>query len=769
MRPSVPSPAAWILALSALGVGAFCAPTAAQSSDLLDPKLRDLFHEALSGERAKEHVIAITRHHRIQGSRGYRAAAQYVIEELRRSGFEVPELSVSVGAFLAAGDLDAQWMGGSNPPWTAPGGVLEGDHPAAWIESFPSDGKVVYQTWQSPSGWDIESGELRLMEPCDTPGGERIVGFPEIAMSVMTYSNPGDVTAELVWVGAGDREEDYADKDVRGKFVLATGYGGAVHRLAVLKHGAAAVVCFLDDGRAADHPDMLQYTGMWPRTDELKRTSFGFNLTNRQGTRLRDLVLAGRKVVLRGEVQGTGLEPYWMDVIVATLPGTDKAGEELVFSAHLDHPKESANDNASGSGAILDIACTLKELIDGGRLPKPRRTLRFLWVPEWNGTMAYLDTHPELTGPGLGGKVLANLNLDMVGENLELLHSRLILTRTPDSLPSCLPDVVENMAQMVDDLDVRTPRGSDSAFNYRVTRYSGGSDHMMFIDRKIPAVMFSHDPDYTHHTSEDTPDKVDPVELERCELIATGAGWFLANLESKQAEDLVQVVTAAGLQRIAQAWRQGPVPPEASRPAPKEAPRAVETAVAIVTMPFEVYDAVAEGVHGALATFNRVFLVATREALAARSVLNFHDDAGTRQRVAWATSILLQASGLTEDRDGQSDAKLAQWKLFLETGIDPDAPGTPAPHSVPTRLTRGPLDFGLPESQLPPERAEWYRRPGSPFSGDVRFELVNLIDGSHDVEWIAAALSAQFRPMSKDDVQHYLDDLVEVGVVSWKP
>ncbi len=38
---------------------------------------------------------------------------------------------------------------------------------------------------------------------------------------------PGDVTAELVWVGSGTRDEDYEGKDVAGKIVLATGYGGA--------------------------------------------------------------------------------------------------------------------------------------------------------------------------------------------------------------------------------------------------------------------------------------------------------------------------------------------------------------------------------------------------------------------------------------------------------------------------------------------------------------------------------------------------------------
>jgi len=141
----------------------------------------------------------------------------------------------------------------------------------------------------------------------------------------------------------------------------------------------------------------------------------------------------------------------------------------------------------------------VRELIDTGRLPRPRRTLRFLWVPEWNGTMAYVDRHPEMTGPALGGRVLANLNLDMVGENTELLHSQLQLTRTPASLPSAVNDAVANVAAQVAGTDIRTPRGSQSVMNWRMTPYQGGSDHMMFIDRRIPGIMFTHEPDYTHH------------------------------------------------------------------------------------------------------------------------------------------------------------------------------------------------------------------------------------------------------------------------------
>jgi hypothetical protein len=49
------------------------------------------------------------------------------------------------------------------------------------------------------SGWDVESAELRMIEP----NKEMIVGYPELGMSLMTYSNSGDASGELVWVGSG--------------------------------------------------------------------------------------------------------------------------------------------------------------------------------------------------------------------------------------------------------------------------------------------------------------------------------------------------------------------------------------------------------------------------------------------------------------------------------------------------------------------------------------------------------------------------------------
>ena len=671
----------------------FLAPLGLLAQDLLDLKTRDLLHESLSGELAKEHVIQITRHHRIQGSREYRTAARYILQQLRSWGFSEQD---------------------------------------AYIESFKSDGRVDYQTWQSPSGWDMSGAELRIVEPYV----ERIVGYPEIAMSVMTYSNAGDVTADLVWVGAGTTDKDYEGRNVKGKFVLATGYGGDVHRLAVLKYGAKAVVCYLADDRAKDYPDMLQYTGMWPRAEELSRVTFGFNLTNRQGEKLRLLLESGKKVVLHGLVKGIGLEPYFMDVVVAHIRGSEKPNEELVFSAHLDHPKESANDNASGSAAILDIAGTMKELFDSGKLPVPKRSIRFLWVPEWYGTMAYIDKHPEMVGPEFDGPFLANMNLDMVGENLELLHSKLIITRTPYSLPSCVNDVVENMAAMVDQTNVRTLRGSHSVFNYRVTPYSGGSDHMMFIDRKIPGVMFSHEPDYTHHTSEDTPDKVDPAELERCELIATGTILYLANLTPAQANDLTSLVRANGLQRLGLVAR--------------DAQRRLDTTN--TTGLFAAW----------LETRNMMEQAARRESSVVSSILRFNGGGELKQTVIALRSQINQ----TNEMLLESLHKTLPARGFEEIGTPFRQPLTD--DRVPVRLTRGPLDFGLPPSKLSAADAAWYRSKEFTLNGDMRFELVNFIDGERTVTDIRDALSAEFQPTDLKTITRYVEDLVRVGVLGWK-
>jgi hypothetical protein len=87
---------------------------------------------------------------------------------------------------------------------------------------------------------------------------------------------------------------------------------------------------------------------------------------------------------------------------------------------------------------------------------------------------------------------------------------------------------------------------------------------------------------------------------------------------------------------------------------------------------------------------------------------------------------------------------------------------------IPVRLTRGPLDFGLPASKLKGNDSLYYSSPEFALGGDERFELVNFIDGKRTVSEIRNALSAEYTPVGTKIVAHYLEDLVKVGVVQWK-
>ena len=94
--------------------------------------------------------------------------------------------------------------------------------------------------------------------------------------------------------------------------------------------------------------------------------------------------MQGGAVRVRGRVDAS-LGAGELTLVHAYLRGTDEPEREILITAHLDHPKWSANDNASGSMTNLEIARTLTKLIADGKLKRPARTIRFIWSPEIEG------------------------------------------------------------------------------------------------------------------------------------------------------------------------------------------------------------------------------------------------------------------------------------------------------------------------------------------------------------------------------------------------
>jgi Peptidase family M28 len=398
--------------------------------------------------------------------------------------------------------------------------------------------------------WDGEEGDLWLTQPTR----EKIASLTMVPTALAPGSKSTDVEAEVVYVGPG-READYAGKDVKGKIVLGSGSVGSVFT-AASQHGAVGALGTGSPGvigqAAGATLDQIGWASINVPAD---REGFGFALSLRQFLRLRDLIDRGQKVVMRAHVRSRTY-PGKMNVISAAIPGTDPSAGELIMVAHAFETiaTPGANDNCTGVGTTMEVARTLSHLIKAGELPPPRRTIRFLWVPEISGSTAFMFKHPELQD-----KLLVAMNFDMTGANPKTTDSYLRMKMTPDSRPSYLNDLMASLLQFVDQTAIRSQQGQNAQFNYRlspVATIASGSDHSVFNDGGVPAMQFNYWPDNFYHSSEDRVSYVDPTELKRVGFMAASAFYYLATAGPDQARDLAFEATANGEKWMAEVTRQ---------------------------------------------------------------------------------------------------------------------------------------------------------------------------------------------------------------------
>ena len=497
-------------------------PVRARQSTLLPEPVLAALAQELSGETAKRNLEQLARQHRMRGSRGFRAAADHLAAELRAYGL-----------------ADAR------------------------VEQFPADGRLFYGTQRSRPPWDAEFAELWEVRE-EGPNGwvpqTRLASWEAMPVTLAQDSEAGDVTAALVDVGAGTNESDYAGKDVRGKLALVSSQPGAAARLAVERHGAAGLVSYAQNQRTAwwgEDENLVR----WGHLDTFARTpTFAFMVSLKTARALQARLARGERVTLRAVVRA-GKHAGSYDVLTATIPGRDPRlrDEEIAFSCHLDHQRPGANDNASGSVAILEVARAFSKLIREGRVARPRRTLRFIWPPEIEGTLAYLNARPDVAR-----RIKAVVHMDMVGggpETKAVFH----VTRGPASLPSFVYDVAEHFGDFTNEQSARfasgeaasyplhSPEGGKEALLAEMAEFTMGSDHQVYADSSfgVPAIYLNDWPDRYIHTNFDTPANVDPTKLKRAAFIGAASAYFLADASAADAPALLRLVRAQALRRTA--------------------------------------------------------------------------------------------------------------------------------------------------------------------------------------------------------------------------
>jgi hypothetical protein len=427
------------------------------------------------------------------------------------------------------------------------------------IERYPSS-----RTFDYP----VE-GELWITEP-----ERRLVArLGADAALVASGSSTADVTGELIYVpplSADDLKKMAAagvQDRYRGKVALMWSHAREDAAKALDAAGLAGVISFSSRERYFD-PDQVVYGGGSYKNANLK---VGLNVSWRQWSEMLEDVIGGRKVVVHARTK-VETHPDRFEAVYSWIPGTEPDEKGVVFTAHLfeGYVKRGANDDMSGCVVQLEILRALSRLIASGQLPRPRRTIYFLWPNEISGTYEFIKQHP-----GIAGRWSIDVNMDMVGEWLRKNNAVMTMSECPDHLPCYLDGLaaaVMNYVWRTNDivylpdaprgrsggqyfpLPMVEKNGSDDAFRFFVHRATGGSDHICFNNPSVgvPGIELFTWPDQWYHADTDTPDKSDPTQMKRIAFVGAAAAWAAANCTDEVLAGLLDAVTEFGYRRVAE-------------------------------------------------------------------------------------------------------------------------------------------------------------------------------------------------------------------------
>jgi len=388
------------------------------------------------------------------------------------------------------------------------------------IERFPQPAPL----------WDQVEAQLSVVAPVEQP----------IPTVLAEHSADADLTAQLVESSGGD---------LRGKVVLTDREPEEAWR-ALDTRGPAAIISAASGeffGRRTPSDAIL-----W---SSVGRSQAGLMISPHSGDELRALIKRG-PVTVRVHAKAKRVMPGAIGMVTGEIPGA-QSGQDIVLAAHLDHQFPGANDNASGSGTLLELARTVNRLIASNRIPKPRRTLRFWWTTEIAAEQAYFREHPEEAK-----KILLSIVLDQAG-GARNAENNLVIIYNPDWLPSYADDLIWNLAEFVKgryapaehepDRLLIAPGGGHQSLRTVYWEYQPITDEVAFEARGIgiPGIALAVPSLDLIHTNLDTVDRLDPTWMKRTALLTLAPAWFVANAGPREARAVLEYTFQRAASRLA--------------------------------------------------------------------------------------------------------------------------------------------------------------------------------------------------------------------------
>lgn len=429
------------------------------------------------------------------------------------------------------------------------------------VIEYPADGVTSFGGWVMPEAWDVEDATLEIAAPQAEPA--TLAHYRSCPMSLFMYSAPTPpegVVAEVVAVNDAGNAKAFDGLDVVGKIVLVDGVG---LEIGLNAFGGGAVGILSDAMKLAGSPQEKRpghfdsaaqwhnYTIPPWKTD---KTGFGFSLAPPVGRRLRELLKAHPVVKLRAVVKTRRYNGV-LPLVTGLLPGA--TSEEIAITGHLCEP--GANDNNSGCALGLEVVRAIRALADAGTLPRLQRGIRIVYSFEVRGYQAFLANWPHLR------RLVAGLNLDMVGNDLSDARARATLLTNWAALPAATDALAGEL--------MRRLGRDDPLLRFRTAE--GELVDNLFGDPAVgaPMAVLGCWPDAYYHTSLDTLEHISPRVLALFGRAAATYCAFLATAGFREAIWLAHLALGRAKAELLDALRRNESPDRVEHLAAKNAER----------------------------------------------------------------------------------------------------------------------------------------------------------------------------------------------------
>jgi len=416
------------------------------------------------------------------------------------------------------------------------------------------------------------------LELKNLPTGTVMIGGKEIVLGehILSFREAIGKVDQLVYVGYGIEEGTYSDYegiDVKGKWVLMKGgepmtadstftlsgtkeaskwsnisEGPGLREELANEKGVMGIIYF-DEANFSRYKRYYDYM----KTNDGGQMSFKSE-ESRAAMLVADSEIATKLYADISEDDTPKVIPITFDAnlvaantpvdtenVAAIIKGSEKPEEYVIISSHLDHIgitadgqiNNGADDDGSGSVALLEIAEAFKKAADAGNGPK--RSIVFLHVTGEEkgllGSQYYTDNDPIFPL----AQTVANLNIDMIGRidpKREGDRNYIYLIGS-DKLSTDLHELSEEVNEKYMNIELDYTYNDENDPN----RFYYRSDHYNFAKNNIPIIFYFNGTHDDYHKPGDTPDKINYDLLENRTRLVFHTAWEVANRDARVIVD----------------------------------------------------------------------------------------------------------------------------------------------------------------------------------------------------------------------------------------